>query len=217
MHHIGTSCDIRFVMQRFTTILIPCFLAILMLITGCAHFPLNMTEEEWERLTPQQQMDARERQAKLDQERALQREKLRLEQEAKEAEQARLEEQQDIDAGMIARFGEICIGGSRCPDSDKKEHIYSLRQFVYVDKIVFSAHDNIGNKHNGTIDIFADRIPIAENVDIKRTGGEQTLFIGEITRNIIFKIRNDDEVKIRQLKIFGSPLKLDNPKFIITQ
>lgn len=188
-----------------------------MLFAGCAHYPLNMSEEEWERLTPQQQMDARERQARIDKDHALRMEKLRLEREEEEAKQAKLEEQQDIDAGMIARFGETCIGGSRCPHSDKKEEIYSLRQFVYVDKVVFSAHDNIGNKHNATLDIYADRVRVAENVDIKRNGSEQTIFIGEITRNIIFRIHNDDEVKITQVKVFGSPLNLDKSKFIIKQ
>jgi len=204
-------------MQKITTILIISLLAALMLITGCAHYPLNLTEEEWERLTPQQQLDARERQTKLDHEHALAREKMRMEQAAKEAEQARLEEEQDIDAGMIARFSEICMGGSRCPDPDKDEHIYSLRQFVYVDKIVFTADDNIGKKHNATVNIFADRLPIAENVDIKRQGSEQTIFVGEITRNIIFRINSDDEVRIHQLKVFGSPFKIDKPQVIITK
>ncbi len=140
-----------------------------------------------------------------------------MEQAAQEAEQERLEEEQEINAGMIARFDEICIGGSRCPDRDKKEHIYSLRQFVYVDKIVFTAHDNIGKKHNATIDIFADRIPVAENVDIKRHGSEQTIFVGEITRNIVIRIHNNDEVVIQRLKVFGSPFNIDKPKIIITK
>ena len=204
-------------MQKIFTILIPCLLAALMLLTGCAHYPLNMTEEEWVRLTPGQQLDARERQAKIDKAHALEMEKMRLKEEAKMAEQARLEEEQDIEAGMIARFGDICMGGSRCPDKDKKEHIYSLRQFVYVDKIVFTAHDNVGKKHNATIDIFADRLPVAEDLDIKQRGGEQTIFVGEITRNIIFRIHNDDEVKISEVKVFGSPFRMDDPKIIITK
>lgn len=39
-----------------------------LLLTGCmTSYPLGMSEDEWERLSPQQQLDARERQAELDQ------------------------------------------------------------------------------------------------------------------------------------------------------
>ncbi|WP_210772242.1 hypothetical protein [Pseudodesulfovibrio sp. zrk46] len=211
----GMTCDINFTMQNIIARIIPVFMVAL-LLAGCAHYPLNMTEEEWTRLSPQQQMDARERQARLDQERAIEMEKVRLEQARKEAEQTRLEEQQEIEAGMIAKYTGVCIGGSRCPGGEK-EHIYSLGQFAYVDKIVFKAHDNIGKKHNATVDIFADRIPVAENVDIKQHGSDHTFFVGEITRNIIVKVHNDDEVKITELRIYGSPLKLDKPRIIIKQ
>ncbi|MEN3159735.1 hypothetical protein ABC502_15250 [Alkalimonas sp. NCh-2] len=37
------------------------------LIAACANYPLGMTEDEWNRLSPQQQLDARERQALLNQ------------------------------------------------------------------------------------------------------------------------------------------------------
>jgi len=39
---------------------------LLAMITGCAQYPLGMTEEEWNSLSPQQQYDARQQQANLD-------------------------------------------------------------------------------------------------------------------------------------------------------
>lgn len=175
-------------------------------MAGCAHYPLNMSEAEWNRLTPEQQLEARKEQAALDQQRALEREKLRQEQEAREAEQARLQIQRDIADGMIRQFDSVCIGGSRCPDGDEKSHIYSLGQFSFVDKIVFTAHDNVGNKHGATIAIYADRQLVADNIDIKRQGSEHTIFVGAIARNVIVRIRNDDEVYIEKLKVFGELL-----------
>lgn len=55
-------------------------------ITACATYPLGMSEDEWNRLSPQQQIDARERQARLDQaerERRAEAARLRAEQERK--------------------------------------------------------------------------------------------------------------------------------------
>lgn len=42
-------------------------LTALIIITACASYPLGMSEDEWNRLSPQQQLDARERQARLEQ------------------------------------------------------------------------------------------------------------------------------------------------------
>lgn len=55
-------------------------------LAACAiRYPLNMSEAEWTRLTPQQQLEAREKQAKFDQENY----RLRMEQEARLAETRR--------------------------------------------------------------------------------------------------------------------------------
>jgi hypothetical protein len=37
-----------------------------LLIAACARYPLGMTEAEWQRLTPQQQFEARQQQAEID-------------------------------------------------------------------------------------------------------------------------------------------------------
>lgn len=62
---------------------------LLLLLSACAFYPLNMTEAEWLALTPQQRVEAREKQQRLDAEarlareqQAFQQEQLRLQQEA---------------------------------------------------------------------------------------------------------------------------------------
>lgn len=193
-------------MQRHTHFILPCLLGILLLLAACATHPLNISDTEWERLTPEQQLSARKQQAVIDQENAIRRANERKELEARKLEQARLQQERDIADGMIRQYSTICIGGERCPSGSKSTHIYGLNQFAFVDKVVFTAHDNIGNKHNATIAIYADRQLVADNIDIKRHGSTQTVFIGAIARNIIVQIRNDDEVKIEDFKVFGEEL-----------
>ncbi len=202
-------------MQILTRLIILALLATT--LVACAHFPLGMSEAEWNRLSTEQQLDARKEQAALDQERALAREKARQEREAREAEQERLQYERDVARGMIAQFDEVCMGGSRCPDRDKKMHIYSLREFAYVDKVELTAHDNVGNKHGATLALYADNQLIVENLDIKRNGSTQTIFVGAVARNILLKVRNDDEVKVQQLKVFGQSLASGTTQIIVRQ
>lgn len=199
--------------NRIITLLI----GILLTLTACAHYPLGMSEDEWNRLSTEQQLDARKEQAALDQQRALEREKARQEKEAREAELARLQEERDIADGMVAQFGTVCIGGSRCPNGDTKMHIYSLNQFVFVDKIVLTAHDNIGRKHGATISIHADDTLVADHVDIPRSPTSQVFFVGTVARNIVVRIQNDDEAEITRLKVFGQPVDTRSTRIIIRQ
>jgi len=202
-------------MQRHTHFITTCLLGLLLLVAACAHYPLNMSEAEWNRLNPEQQLEARKQQATIDQERAELRAQERREEEARRAEQERLQYEHDVAEGMIRQYSTACIGGSRCPDGNNKSHIFSLQQFAFVDKIMFTAHDNIGNKHGATIAIYADQQLIADNMDIKRQGHTHTVFVGAVARNIIVKIRNDDEVQIENFKVFGELLDSGNTRFLI--
>lgn len=191
------------VMQRYISHITLC---LMLLLGACAHYPLNMSETEWNRLTPEQQLEARKQQAAMDKERAIEREKARLAREARQVEEARIQRERDVRDGMVHQFGAVCIGGSRCPDSEKKQHIYSLHRFAFVDKIEFAAHDNIGNKHGATIAVQADDCLIEKSIDIKRAGSVHTIFVGKVARNILVTIQNDDEVMLEYLKVFGTPL-----------
>lgn len=212
----GTLCDTYPFMQRHITLILIATVSLL-LFAGCAHYPLNMSEDEWHRLSPQQQYEARQQQAVLDAQAAERREKARLEQEAREAEQARLQHERDIANGMTSRFETICIGGSRCPGDDKKSHVFGLGQFTFVDKITFHAHDSVGKKHNATIAVYADQHLVADSIDIKRRGKDHTIFVGAVARNIVIKVRNDDEVYIENLKVFGERLDARNAHILIKQ
>lgn len=202
-------------MQHVSHIILIGMMALFMV--GCAHYPLGMSEAEWNRLSPAQKLEARKEQAALDQQRALEREKLRLEREALEVERARKQRERDLAEGMIHRFGPVCFGGSRCPDRDRKGYVYSLGKLAYVDKVVFTAHDNIGNKHGPTIDIRADDKLVAEDVDIKRNGSTRTIFVGKVARNIVVSIHSDDEVEIEEMKVFGQYLDTGEAQILIIQ
>ncbi len=87
-------------------------------ITACANYPLGMTEDEWNQLSPQQQLDARERQARLDQAEQAQRAKAaRHRAELERAEQQRYQEMManarpgDI-VQCVLQDGEGYYGGS---------------------------------------------------------------------------------------------------------
>jgi len=190
-------------MHRLT---LPFLLWILLIVAGCAFYPLGMSEAEWNRLTPQQQLEARTKQAELDHERALLREKQRAEQEAQEREQARIQYEQDIARGMIARFSDTCLGGNKCSGSNVWERVFSLRQPTFVNSVTIEAHDNIGMKTGGVIAVYADNRLVADNVDIERKGSAYNLCIGRVVRDFTIRARTDDEVMITALKVFGKPL-----------
>lgn len=69
-------------------------LVLALLIAACARYPLGMTEAEWQRLTPQQQYDARLQQADIDRQeaaaRAAEAEARRLAEQRRRAEEERL-------------------------------------------------------------------------------------------------------------------------------
>lgn len=202
-------------MQKYLKFAMPYLLSLLLFITGCAHYPLDMSEAEWNRLSPAQQLEARKEQAILDEERAARQEATRLEREKREAEERQRQLETDIANGLVRQFSVICIGGSKCPGGEVKSHIFSLGQFAFVDKITFDAHDGIGRKHGATIAIYADNHLVVDNMDIKRNRHSHEIFVGAVARNFIFKVRNDDEVQIDNLKVFGQLLDTDNTRILI--
>ena len=75
---------------------------LLLLVSGCASYPLGMTEEQWLALSPQHQFEARLKQAELDQ---LRDERLAAEHKARQ-EEARLQQAQLEMARQQAVYGE---------------------------------------------------------------------------------------------------------------
>lgn len=202
-------------MTKYGVTRIVCFLCLLFVV-GCARYPLGMSEAEWQQLTPQQQLEARQQQSLLDEKRAARNEAARLERERIAAEERRIQYEKDVANGMIRQFSPFCMGGSKCPGDDPQVKIFNLGGFVYVDKVVFRAKDNIGKKHNAVIAIYADNQLVVGNLDIKRRGSDHELFVGTMARNIIFKIVDDDEVKVEGLKVYGQYLDADGARILIT-
>ncbi|XPV75953.1 MAG: hypothetical protein ACNI27_15145 [Desulfovibrio sp.] len=189
----------------------------ILLLAACASHPLGLSDAEWQAMSPAEKLEASKEQAKLDEQRQI---RLAAERERRaklEAEQAQKQYERDIASGMLLREDDVCLGGSKCPGEQKNMLILSLGDFAYIDKIIFYADDRVGRKHDGKISIFADRFKISENIDIKKSGQEHTIFVGRAARNIVIKAVNDDEVRFRYIKIFGDYIGTDPARIFISQ
>jgi len=92
-------------LQPFVTI---CSLTILLLV-GCATYPLDMTKEQWEALPPAQQAEARTKQAEIDAQKRAER-LARLEEERRLREQQQREAEERLRAIYEnPRYGDIII------------------------------------------------------------------------------------------------------------
>lgn len=183
----------------------------LLFLAACASHPLGMSDEEWNRLTPEQQLDAR----KQDERNRLEREKLRL-QEARSREEAELE--RDVADGMILSFRPeraYCMGGDKCGHDSFDELILSLRRMAEVDRVVFLADDNVGSRHDGRITVLADSVSVAADIDVKRHGDWHQVLVGRPARNITLRTQGDDEVRIYQVKVYGSWIEGDARYLIV--
>lgn len=183
-------------------------LCLIMIVSvfSCASYPLDMTKDEWEMLSSQQKVDAREKQAELD----LENKKMALELEKKRNKQLELERQKqresDFSKGMVAEFypeKPVCIGGDKCMNNKGDELVISLRSFTNVDVIQFFADDMVGKRHDGVLEVRADNWRL-QKIDISKYGKWYQVFVGRRARNIVFKAITDDEVKIHRVKVFGS-------------
>jgi hypothetical protein len=98
-------------------------LGLLLFTTGCAQYPMGLSKEQWEALSPAQQAEYQSKQYAINAERQREWEARRQEQARQEeirrqqaAEQARIEQERLADAYRHARYGDIIIvtaqGGS---------------------------------------------------------------------------------------------------------
>src|ERR1035437_2105712 len=96
------------------------FLGLLLLITGCAQYPMGLSKEQWEALSPAQQAEYQSKQYEINAERNRQYEarrqeearlaEIRHQEEARQAaEQARIEEERLAIAYRHARYGDVII------------------------------------------------------------------------------------------------------------
>jgi len=96
------------------------FIGLLLLITGCAQYPMGLSKEQWEALSPAQQAEYQSKQYEINAERSRQYEarrqeqarlaEIRREEEAQQAaEQARIEQERLAVAYRHARYGDVII------------------------------------------------------------------------------------------------------------
>ena len=96
------------------------FLGLLLLITGCAQYPMGLSKEQWEALSPAQQAEYQSKQYEINAERNRQYEarrqeearlaEIRHQEEARQAaEQARIEQERLAVAYRHARYGDVII------------------------------------------------------------------------------------------------------------
>ncbi|OIQ50889.1 hypothetical protein BerOc1_02831 [Pseudodesulfovibrio hydrargyri] len=186
--------------------------ALLLLLAACATHPLGMSDEEWDRLTPEQRLEAR----RQDERNELERRRLRLEEE-RQREQA--QEQRDVAEGMILSFRPeraYCMGGDKCGRDSFDELILSLQRMAAVDRVLFFADDNIGTKHDGLVSVYADDVLVARDIDVKRNGKWHQVLVGRPARNITLRAQGDDEVSVYQVKVYGSWLQ-DGADYLIVR
>lgn len=172
---------------------------VFLFLAACATHPLGMSDEEWDRLTPEQRLEAR----KQDEQNQLERQKMR-----REEERRREEDQLKRDAanGMIVFFNPerpYCIGGDKWYRESFDELILSMRRMAEVDRVLFYADDNIGSRHEGKLSVYADNVCVARDIDVKKRGKWHQVLVGRPARNITLRGQTGDEINIHQVKIFG--------------
>jgi len=196
------------------------FLIILLFVlSGCASHPLGLSDEEWASLTPQEKIEAQEKQASIDLENrklAIEREKLYLEQKK----QQRMQEfERDVANGLIAEFNPanyVCFGGDKCrrrnDEAKSDEIVISLRGLTNIDYVQIYADDRYGNKHDGVLGVYADRFKV-ESIDLEKRTKWYQAFVGRIARNLVLKAETDDEIRLFRVKVFGSKVADDQLKY----
>lgn len=174
--------------------------AALFLLTGCATHPLGMSDEEWNRLTPEQQLRARQ----TEEANQLKRQELRAkEEQRKKKEQARKNKAE----GLLYRYHPkqaYCMGGDKCPKGNYGELILSLNRMAYVDKIEIHVDANVGRKHNGRLSVFADRVRVAHDIKLGRKGEWHQILVARKARNITLRAQGNDEVRVHVVKVYGT-------------
>lgn len=191
-------------------------LLLLIFLLGCNRNPLGMSDEEWLRLTPQEQSQARQKQIEYD----LRQQQIESENRIRmaEAEARRQEAQhaQDIENGLIAELSPkqpICIGGSRCGGSES-QIIIPLHALMNIDVIQFRADDAIGNKQDGVALLYADD-QLIQRIDIKKRTQWHEVFVGKTARNIVIRPETDDEIRFYTIKLFGQAINSGSVQYHI--
>lgn len=93
-----------------------------------------------------------------------------------------------------------CIGGTQCRQNGNRITIALDSEPVLG--IRFRAHDNIGNRAEGLLNVRIDDQAIASYVDVKRDGMRHELDVDRVRGSrLVISTANDDEVEVSNIEV----------------
>jgi hypothetical protein len=95
-----------------------------------------------------------------------------------------------------------CIGGSRCEGDEIRVRL----EDAPVLAVRFHAHDNVGNKSGGHLQVSIDDEALSDDIDVPKDGDDYELDADRTRgRYLIFEALTDDEVVIENIEVqYGS-------------
>src|SRR5947208_10170533 len=105
------------------------------------------------------------------------------------------------DAASWKRYPEHgCIGGAECRQNGKR--ITIALDSAPVVGVRFFAHDNIGRRADGKLNVRIDGQTIASYIDVQRNGRVHEFDVDRIRGDrLVIETANDDEVEVRDIEV----------------
>ena len=93
-----------------------------------------------------------------------------------------------------------CIGGDQC--RAKGNRITIALEDAAVLGIRFYAHDNIGERADGRLNVRIDNTPVAPNIDVLRNGKRHDIEVDNLRgTRLVIETARDDEVDVKDIEV----------------
>jgi hypothetical protein len=108
-------------------------------------------------------------------------------------------------AAQWRRYSEHgCIGGEQCRQNGKR--ITIALEDAPVIGVRFFAHDNIGQRADGKLNVRVDNHSVASFVDIQRNGRVHEFDVDRVRGDkLVIETASDDEVEVRDIEVLYGP------------
>jgi hypothetical protein len=102
-----------------------------------------------------------------------------------------------------------CIGGTECGRNGNR--ITIPLDPAPVLGVRFFAHDSIGQRADGKLNVRIDSTTIAWSIDIRREGRRHELDVDNVTGSkLVIETASDDEVEVKEIEVlYGRPVRED--------
>src|SRR5256885_1240264 len=101
-----------------------------------------------------------------------------------------------------------CIGGAECRRNGNR--ITIALEPLPVIGVRFFAHDNIGQRADGKLNVKVDNHVVASYVDVQRNGKLHEFDVDHIRGDkLVIETANDDEVEIRDIEVLYGEARRD--------